>query len=100
MATVQLGIRLDEKEKQELERNAKALGLNAATAVKMLISQFNYDKGFSVPINRKASLDTPAKLPKSIEKAMLLAAAEEAGVVNDESIEVTDLDAWRQRWTD
>lgn len=100
MATVQLGIRLDEKEKQELERNAKALGLNAATAVKMLISQFNYDKGFSVPINRKESLDTVEKFPKSVETAMLLAAAEEAGLVEDESIEVTDLDAWRKRWTD
>ena len=38
MPTSQLGIRLDDKEKSELEKNAHALGLSASSAVKMMIS--------------------------------------------------------------
>ena len=38
MSTIQFEIRLDKKEKQKLDDNAKQIGLTAAMAVKMLIS--------------------------------------------------------------
>ena len=98
MPTSQLGIRLDNKEKSELEKNAHALGLSASSAVKMMISQFNHDKGFRYPVNRMDSLDKVDKLPAEVEKAMVLAKAEEYGLVKDTSEDVKNIDDLRQRW--
>jgi DNA-damage-inducible protein J len=96
----QLGIRLEDKEKAELEKNAHALGLTAASAVKMMIAQFNYDKGFRFPINRRDSLDKVEKLPKEVEKALLVAKAEELGLIKDTSETVENIDDLRKRWGD
>ena len=100
MSTIQFGIRLDKKEKQELDENAKQIGLTAATAVKMLISQFNHDKGFSYSVNRKETDTSDTNLPPEVEKARVLAKAEELGLVKDSSIKVDNLDDWKKRWTE
>lgn len=97
MPTSQLGIRLDDQEKRDLERNAKALGLNASSAIKMMIAQFNHDKGFRFPINRKDSIDKVDHLPAEVEKAMVLAKAEEYGLVEDTSKNVDSVDDLRKR---
>ena len=91
-----LGIRLDKKEKEELEKNARALGISGATAVKMMISQFNHDKGFSYPLNRKDSLNKLEELPEEVEKAMITAKAEELGLIKDTSVEVNNLNEWKK----
>lgn len=98
MATAQIGVRLSEKEKNELEKNAEAIGLTAQSAIKVMISQFNHDKGFSYPINRKDSLDDIHKLPHEVEKAMLIAKAEEYGLIDDTSEDVKSIDDLRKRW--
>ena len=100
MSTVQFGIRLDKKEKQELDDNAKQIGLTAATAVKMLISQFNHDKGFNYSVNHKETDTSDTNLPPELEKAMVLAKAEELGLIKDSSIKVDNLDDWKKRWTE
>lgn len=97
MSTIQFGIRLDKKEKQELDDNAKQIGLTAATAVKMLISQF---KGFSYPVNRKEDNISDTNLPSEVEKAIVIAKAEELGLIKDSSIKVDNLDDWKKRWTE
>lgn len=94
MALSQIGFWLDEKEKREFEKNAKAIGLTPSMALKMFITKFNRDKGFSYPVNAK---DTPP-LPEAVEKAMLIAKAEELGLLADTSEQVTDFQALRQRW--
>ncbi|GAB2027394.1 type II toxin-antitoxin system RelB/DinJ family antitoxin [Lactovum odontotermitis] len=94
MATAQIGIRLDEKEKREFEQTANALGLTASTAIKMFIAKFNRDKGFDFPI----TLDTVPKIPEEVERAMIIAKAEELGLIADESEKVTDIRALRKRW--
>ena len=97
MSTIQFGIRLDKKEKQELDDNAKQIGLTAATAVKMLISQF---KGFSYPVNRKEDNISDTNLPSEVEKAIVIAKAEELDLIKDSSIKVDNLDDWKKRWTE
>lgn len=94
MATAQIGIRLDEKEKREFEETANALGLTASTAIKMFIAKFNRDKGFGFPM----TLDDTHRLPEEVEKAMIIAKAEELGLLQDESERVTDIRALRKRW--
>ncbi|MDR1013067.1 MAG: type II toxin-antitoxin system RelB/DinJ family antitoxin [Lactobacillales bacterium] len=94
MATVQIGIRIDEKEKREFEATANALGLTASTAIKMFIAKFNRDKGFDFPV----TLANVEKIPEEVEKAMIIAKAEEYGLIPDESETVTDLSSLRQRW--
>lgn len=100
MSTIQFGIRLDKKEKQELDDNAKKIGLTAATAVKMLISQFNQDKRFSYPVNRKEDNISDTNLPSEVEKGIVIAKAEELGLIKDSSIKVDNLDDWKKRWTE
>lgn len=97
MATTQIGIRLSQKEKSELEKNAQAIGLTAQSAIKVMISQFNHDKGFKYPITRKASLDEVKELPEEVEKAMLIAKAEEYGLIKDTSEDVTSVADLRKR---
>lgn len=99
MATTQIGIRLSKKEKSELEKNAEAIGLTAQSAIKVMISQFNHDKGFKYPITRKTSLDNVEKLPEEVEKAMLLAKAEEYGLIKDTSEDVESVADLRKRWS-
>jgi antitoxin component of RelBE/YafQ-DinJ toxin-antitoxin module len=94
MPTVQLGIRLDEKEKREFEANANALGMSGATAIKMFIAKFNRDKGFDYPM----TLDKVSKLPEEVEKAMIIAKAAEFGLLLDESQTITDMSILRKRW--
>jgi DNA-damage-inducible protein J len=98
MTTTQIGIRIDENEKKELEKNAKALGLTASSAIKMMIAKFNYDKGFSVPMTTKDSLDNYQKLPPEVEKAMFIAKGEELGLIKDTSEPVTDFEKLKDRW--
>jgi DNA-damage-inducible protein J len=95
MTTAQIGIRLDEKEKREFEKTANALGLSTSTAIKMFIAKFNRDKGFDFPI----TLDNASKLPEEVEKAMIIAKAEEFGIINDTSEKVTDFKSLRDKWS-
>jgi len=99
MATSQIGIRLDEQEKKEFEKNAKAIGLTTSTAIKMFIAKFNLDKGFSYPITSQRE-DEIVRLPPEIEKAMVIAKAEELGLLDDSSEPVHDIQELRKRWTD
>lgn len=98
MSTSQIGIRIDDKDKRELEKNAKAIGLTAASAIKMMIFKFNHDKGFSYPINRKDSANDGRGLPSEVEKAMIKALAEEYGLIDDTSEKVNNIDELRKRW--
>lgn len=83
MAT-QIAVRLSDKERKEFEQNTAALGLSPQSAIRMFISQFNYDKGFSQPMTRKNSrenlikefrkayADAPVVTPKSDEELRTL----------------------------
>jgi DNA-damage-inducible protein J len=96
MATAQIGIRIDEKEKREFEETTKALGLTTATAIKMFIAKFNRDKGFDF----KVTLDDVQKLPEKVEKAMITAKAAEFGLLPDGAETVTNLSDLHHRWTE
>lgn len=98
MASAQIGVRLDEKEKDEFEQNAKKIGLTASAAIKMFIAKFNYDKGFSYPVTTKKAESTVSQLPVEVEKALLIARAEELGLIEDNSEKVTDIESLRLRW--
>ncbi|MDF7669337.1 hypothetical protein [Lactobacillus sp. ESL0703] len=98
MATVQIGVRLSEKEKNEFENNAKAIGLTASAALKVFIAKFNHDKGFSYPITAEDNLNSADRLPKEVENAMIIAKAEELGLIDDTSESVTSIEDLRKRW--
>ena len=74
--------------------------MTAAKVVKILISQFNHDKGLSYPVNRKETDRLDKNLPSEVEKAMVIAKAEELGLIKDSSIKVDNLDDWKKRWTE
>jgi len=94
LATAQIGIRIDSEQKREFEQTAKALGLSSSTAIKMLISKFNRDKGFGFPV----TLDAIEKLPEEVEKAMIIAKAADYGLLADESEPVKSIKELRNRW--
>jgi DNA-damage-inducible protein J len=79
MATSQIGIRIDEIEKKEFEKTANSLGISPSSAIKMFIAKFNRDKGFGYPI----TLSNVAEIPEEVEKAMLIAKAEEYGFLTE-----------------
>ncbi len=97
MATSEIVIRLDDKEKHEFEQNAKAIGITTSSAIKMFIAKFNCDKGFSYPVTAKESIKT-RKSPEEVEKALVIAKAEELGLLEDTSERVTNIQNLRHRW--
>ncbi|MDR3190495.1 MAG: type II toxin-antitoxin system RelB/DinJ family antitoxin [Lactobacillaceae bacterium] len=94
MTMAQIGIRLDEREKIEFEKIANSLGMSTTTAIKMFIAKFNRDKGFDYPV----TLDNINKLPEEVEKAMIIAKAEEYGILIDQSETVDDISELKKRW--
>ncbi|BDR57137.1 hypothetical protein [Xylocopilactobacillus apis] len=89
MSTSKIEISLEDQEKRDLEKNAKAIGLSVSEAIKMMITQFNN----SYPINRDVMV-----LPYEIEKSMLIAKAEEFGLIEDSSEEIDDINTLKHRW--
>lgn len=99
MTISQIIIQLDEQEKRKFEENAKAIGLTTSTAIKIFIAKFNLDKGFSYPITSQRA-DEIVRLPPEIEKAMVIAKAEELGLLDESSEPVHDIQELRKKWTD
>ncbi len=91
-------IRLSKKEKVEFEQNAKNIGLTAAAAIKVFITKFNYDQGFGYPVITKKVSKGVSHLPIEVEKALLIARAEELGLLEDNSEMVDDIQGLRLRW--
>ncbi|MCI1664541.1 type II toxin-antitoxin system RelB/DinJ family antitoxin [Bifidobacterium crudilactis] len=94
MSTVQIGIRIDEQEKREFEETATALGISPTAAIKMFIAKFIRDKGINFPV----TLNDEVRLPEEVEKAMIIAKAEEYGLLPDTSETVSDISSLRSRW--
>ncbi|MFD1549973.1 type II toxin-antitoxin system Phd/YefM family antitoxin [Levilactobacillus fuyuanensis] len=55
------------------------------------------DKGFSYPVTAKESIET-RKLPEEVEKAIVVAKAEELGLLEDTSEKVTTIQNLRNCW--
>ncbi|BDR57673.1 hypothetical protein [Xylocopilactobacillus apicola] len=96
MSTTEIKIELDELEKRKLEKNANSMGLSVEAVIKLMIDQFNR----SCRIKRKDSLDDFSTLPREVEEAMLIAKAEEFGLIKDTSEEVHNIESLRRRWLD
>ena len=97
MTSSQIRIRLSKQEKSEFEKNAQTIGLTTSAAIKLFIAKVNRDKGFSDRLPRKDS-DEISKLPLAVEKAMLIAKAEEVGLLEDTSERIGSIVELRQRW--